>query len=583
MALPAIRVQKVWHRNAWRIALHFPYHPEIIPIIKSIGAKWSKTLISWYIDYSPAAFTRLKALPLELILPEPHSATSKVAGELHREHPPIAPSGEMLSDDRNPASHTTHRAPDGPVAPPNVRVLESVGKYWVLQIPYRKVWIDKLKKVKGVHWSSTHRCYMVVQHEILRKKVEEILEAPGILPPITVNRQTPKIEERILICPHPNDEKYIQVHLPPAFEYHDRIRRLAFSRYSKDQRCFILPATPQLLDTLRTMYHERHLRWEMELPQGYLKPRNAPSPKKMNLVLTRERVLQQVPESVREPLEDMLNALIARNYSASTLRVYGQWMIRLMRDHQYQDPATFTEKDVKRYMAELMMEGLQSASSNSMLNALKFYYRDVLHFTGWQLEIPRPKREKKLPPVLSKQDCAQIFQHIDNPKHRLLLLMTYGSGLRINEITTLRWGDVDFAAFKVHIHSGKGKKDRFVMLPSLLLEPLQAYRKQMRRNGPYDYVFEGQFAGEPYSARSLQQVMKRSMQKAGIEKRATVHTLRHSFATHLLENGTDIRYIQHLLGHSSIKTTTIYTHLTNKKLRTIHSPLDDFSMDLPAE
>lgn len=169
------------------------------------------------------------------------------------------------------------------------------------------------------------------------------------------------------------------------------------------------------------------------------------------------------------------------------------------------------------------------------------------------------------------EECLEVFRVVDNPKHKLLLLIGYGAGLRVSEIVSLEWRDILFSEHKIHVKNAKGKKDRMVMLPYSIVSTLEYYRRLYQTK---KYVFEGQFAGEPYSTRSVQEVMRLALIKSGLEKKATVHTLRHSFATHLLENGTDIRYIQQFLGHSSIKTTTIYTHITSNAINKIQSPLD---------
>jgi site-specific recombinase XerD len=189
----------------------------------------------------------------------------------------------------------------------------------------------------------------------------------------------------------------------------------------------------------------------------------------------------------------------------------------------------------------------------------------------FNFNLPRPKKEKKLPSVLTMEECLGIFKVIDNPKHKLMLLIGYGAGLRVSEIVALKWKDILFKEHKIHIKNAKGMKDRMVMLPYSIVHSLDIYRQM---NSKSNYVFEGQFAGEPYSTRSVQEVMRMAIKKTGLEKKASVHTLRHSFATHLLEAGTDIRYIQHFLGHSSIKTTLAYTHLTKGAVDKIQSPLD---------
>jgi site-specific recombinase XerD len=220
----------------------------------------------------------------------------------------------------------------------------------------------------------------------------------------------------------------------------------------------------------------------------------------------------------------------------------------------------------------MMQNGLSASSGHTVINALLFYYRNVLKREPFELVLPRPKKEKKLPAVLTMAECFSIFGVIQNPKHKLMLLLGYGAGLRLSEIIGLKWADVLIAEFKIHLKGAKGKKDRMVMLPYSVVSYLENYRQLYPGDS---WVFEGFFKGEGYSGRSVQQVMQQALQKAGLDKKASVHTLRHSFATHLLEAGTDIRYIQGLLGHNSISTTTIYTHLTKHAYNKVQSPLDN--------
>jgi len=207
-----------------------------------------------------------------------------------------------------------------------------------------------------------------------------------------------------------------------------------------------------------------------------------------------------------------------------------------------------------------------------LVNALLYYFRTVLKRDSFEIKLPRPRKEHHLPTVLTMEECFRIFSNVDNPKHKLLLLIGYGAGLRRSEIVALKWADILFAEHKIHVKQAKGNKDRIVMLPYSIVAYLEDYRRLYPKD---DWVFAGQYKGEALSGRTVQQVMHNAVAKAGLEKKATVHTLRHSFATHLLESGTDIRYIQRLLGHASLNTTMIYTHITPKAERKIISPLDN--------
>jgi site-specific recombinase XerD len=262
------------------------------------------------------------------------------------------------------------------------------------------------------------------------------------------------------------------------------------------------------------------------------------------------------------------------NYSANTIKNYVNAINTFMRVYRYQNPDVLTEKQIVRYLAWMTERGLSSSSLDMLINSLQFYYRMVLKRASFEIKIPRPRKEHHLPSVLTMDECMQIFSNVDNPKHKLLLLIGYGAGLRRSEIVSLKWEDILFDEHKIHVKQSKGNKDRQVMLPYSII----AYLKQYRALYPSDsWVFGGQYKGEALSGSTVQTVMRKAVEKSGLEKKATVHTLRHSFATHLLEGGTDIRYIQELPGHSSIKTTMVYTHINPKAAKKITSPLDQLT------
>jgi len=187
------------------------------------------------------------------------------------------------------------------------------------------------------------------------------------------------------------------------------------------------------------------------------------------------------------------------------------------------------------------------------------------------VKIVRPPKDKKLPDVLSKNEVIKILNSLKNKKHRALLFLTYSAGLRVSEVVNLKLKDIDSERMLVHIRKAKGSKDRYSLLSKLALKELRNYAKDQKLK---DWLFPGRKEGKHLSTRSAQKIFKRACKMANIKKEVSIHSLRHSFATHLLENGTDLRYIQELLGHSSSKTTEIYTHVTKKDFLNITSPLD---------
>ena len=186
-------------------------------------------------------------------------------------------------------------------------------------------------------------------------------------------------------------------------------------------------------------------------------------------------------------------------------------------------------------------------------------------------DLKRPRKERKLPVVLAESEVRSRFEGLGNLKHRIVMMPVYSSGLRAGELIRLKPEDIDSERKIIHIHGGKGKKDRYTILAEVVLEGLREYWKAFK---PKAWLFEGQVAGIPYSIRSAQQVFEKAKDKAGIKKHVSIHSLRHAFATHLLDQGTDIRFIQELLGHSSVRTTEIYTHVSKRTIATIKSPIE---------
>ena len=266
-----------------------------------------------------------------------------------------------------------------------------------------------------------------------------------------------------------------------------------------------------------------------------------------------------------------LGTLQLMGYSESTLRTYvnefGQFLFAL-KGNFVND---LDSERIRSYFLYCNNElKLSENSMHSRMNAVKFYYVKVLKRENFFVEIPRPKKQLLLPKVIHAQDIKKILDVTENLKHNTILKLAYGMGLRVSEIVNLKITDVDSKSMRVLLCRAKGKKDRYANLPESVLEQLRLYYKEYK---PVDFLFEGQYGGQ-YSVRSAQMIFKKAITKAGVNKSVGIHSLRHSFATHLLENGTDIRFIQELLGHKDIKTTLLYTDVSDGSIRNIKSPLD---------
>ena len=270
-------------------------------------------------------------------------------------------------------------------------------------------------------------------------------------------------------------------------------------------------------------------------------------------------------------LDRFLQMLALRRYSESTVQSYRSSFVPFLLHFSPRLPIELQKQDILDYMAALIQSRPISESyQNSIINAIKFYYEAVEGMPRTVYELPRPKKPEQLPKVLDKEEIKRMIALTTNEKHICILMLLYGAGLRLSEVISLKPADVDMHRKVIHVLAAKGKKDRDVTLSMRQIEALNRY---WEHNPKGEWVFEGQRSGSPYSARSIQLVVHEAAIRAGIERKVTPHMLRHSYATHLLEAGTDIRYIQDALGHASIKTTEVYTHVARNRKPV--SPLDD--------
>ena len=261
-----------------------------------------------------------------------------------------------------------------------------------------------------------------------------------------------------------------------------------------------------------------------------------------------------------------------RNYSHKTLTAYRSCLRSFVKYFSPRHPRELSNEDIRRYLLYLIEEKHYSAGSmNQAFNAIRFLFVELYKRPLVIAGVPRPLKEKKLPNILSQAEVLKIFECVDNLKHKTLLMLIYSAGLRVGESVRLKVSDIDGQRKMIHIHDAKGKKERYTILSDAILVMLREYYKEYK---PREYLFEGQGTRKHLSERSVEHVFERAVKAAGIIKPISLHGLRHSFATHLLESGVDLRYIQELLGHNSSKTTEIYTHVSKKQIGKIISPLD---------
>ena len=284
---------------------------------------------------------------------------------------------------------------------------------------------------------------------------------------------------------------------------------------------------------------------------------------------------------IQFPLPEGYHETLVRvRYSEATVKTYESQMRKFLGWIHPRTSADITKvliDDYQLYLASV--KKISISTQNTAINAIKFYLEKVLHGERKVYYVERPRKEEKLPRVLSQEEVKALIEVTQNPKHRCMLMLLYSSGLRISELLNLRWRDFDLHRMQLFVEGGKGKKDRVTLLSHAAVEFTQYYMSLYK---PGDLLFEGP-GGKKYSQGSVNKIIHRSAFLAGIQKNPSAHTLRHSFATHLLEQKTDIRYIQVLLGHENSKTTERYTHVTTKGFSRLKSPLDSLKLDFPTQ
>jgi site-specific recombinase XerD len=360
----------------------------------------------------------------------------------------------------------------------------------------------------------------------------------------------------------------------------EKIKQLSDARWSRTHRCWYVPLTQAHYTALKAALSPL-AQLDITSLRQYVAQRKVIQPlaeKKESISQKRSYLLQTFPLSKENlvAFDRFQQTLQLKAYSKNTIRTYCTEFHCLLRLLDGVTVSSLTKAHLESYLLWLVKKrGYRESHLHTAINALKFYFEQVEGRGKEFYDIPRPKKPLKLPHILAEEEVVTLVKATANLKHRALLMTAYGAGLRVSELVGLRLSDIDSKRMLIFVEQSKGKKDRMVPLSKLLLETLRLYVKEYK---PTHYLFEGE-SGKAYSTRSAQEVLKEAKKRAGIYKKGSIHSLRHSYATHLLEGGTDIRYIQSFLGHNSLKTTLRYTHVMMPKIGNIGSPLDKLPWD----
>ena len=561
-----LHIFPLYHKDKTRIGFIFPYLSYIALLVKTKSfISYTKTHNCYYVDYDVAAYEALKQLGIPIkvytdkhLIPIDHPAPNQATS-----HAKMANSPDNL--------HIGNER----ISPSIVIITYNQQRLWI-RMPYQQDDINMVRALSGSYWNNNQKLWCV------RGSIDNLTKLQTYFTYWDSESYT-NIYELIMINSEP---KIVEIYSTP--EYKDKIcvklkgygidthfvTKISDAYYEQAFKRWLLPVSNDIVSAIQCHYTLKGSKvinrlWRKE--DQYQKKVISNQDKQTCLKA-------KYPYEFHELLQLYTDAMIRRNNSWSTIYTYTPEIVKFAENLGIQNLPKADEKIINQYLSQLSGKKIAVSTIHTAINAIKYYYQKVIFRMDLKIDqIVRPQKGFHLPTILSMTEVNSIIQSVQNIKHIALLFILYGCGVRLNELIYLEVNDVWWDRNQIIVRSGKGNKDRVVMLSQTLKQLL---RKYFDAYMPQHWLFEGQDRKTQYSERSVQSVVKQAVHKAGITKRVSPHTLRHCFATHLLDNGVQLPYIQHLLGHKDVKTTMIYTHVTTASVTSVMSPLDGMNISV---
>lgn len=559
-----MKLSKVSHRGEVRIRVDFPYDAETAAKIRKIDdARWSKTMRAWHVPYTVEVFEKL----IELF-PEAEYPINRPLQQ-QTEKPKTA--GSIPDNNEKPVMVKKETTLKNPSTTKSEISIEIYPQAILIKLPKNEADIQFLRNFKYSRWMKEMYCWKIPNYnrnaELIKNyfaarnpQITEHKPEQTLLQTQTVNWQNlPVFTGKDLLTVNVAG-RILRIYFKFNRDIQQQIKQFPMHKWNPPKNCWEIPYSERFIAELKLIAENNGLNF---LYHEAEKPKVKPRKSKYDI------------RNYRECPAEYKNKLIELRYSKNTYDVYTDFFEEFINYYEDYNLEDITEEMINDFQRYLITERcVATATQNQAINAIKFYYERVLGQARKVYYIERPREETFLPTVLSTEEVNAILKSIENLKHKAIIMTIYSGGLRISEVINLKLKDIDSKRMQIRVEQGKGKKDRYTLLAQKTLEVLREYVKEYK---PKEWLFEGEKGGK-YGIRSIQNILKIALKKVGIVKKISVHSLRHSFATHLLENGTDLRYIQALLGHSSSKTTEIYTHITTKGFDSLKNPLDSFEL-----
>jgi len=526
-----------------RIKVEFMYNHETVALLKQIpGVQWSHTIRAWHIPYSKAAFTQLKTMFPEIEYPK--KGTNVTVSE------PTAKTDVPLNNTRN-------------IQNKNVSV-QVIGRSIILKLPKNELDTHFIQSLRYSRWDGKQFCWIVPNYpgnldlinDYFNDRIYELIVHEDFEVKTSPDSQRKIRTNEMLIIKTTTGRLKLIFAFNKELSY--LIKKMPFNNWDSRNKWWTIPYSEKFLQDIKAK--AKALEFEISYEEEEMREE-----KKVKRISPFD-----VANYHRCP-EEYLRKLHELRYTKKTIKTYRSMFEEFINYYNSHDIKLIDDKLIIAFLQYLVIERKVSSSyQNQSINAIKFYYEHVLGGPRKFYFLERPRKERKLPNVLNEKEITNTIKLVKNLKHKAIIMITYSGGLRISEVINLKIKDIDSQRMQIFVRQAKGQKDRYTLLSKKVLPVLREYFKEYK---PKEWLFEG-MKGQQYSESSIYAIVTQAFQKAGIKKKASPHTLRHCFGTHLLENGTDLRYIQALMGHASSKTTEIYTHITTKGFNQIVNPLD---------
>ena len=557
-----ITISPFIHRGEKKIRIDFERNSGVYAAIRKLPeVKYTKTHQCWYIPYTNEAYTAFisSGIPKNIYASRNQinpDVTQQESSSSNHQNSEVSEKKETLS--ANP-----------------VEIRYSNQRFWI-KMRYQIADVAWVKSLSGAYWNKNQKLWCIGGNTENLSKLQTYF-----------NYWSPDTYTHIYgLIMTTTDPKLIEIYSTP--EYKDKIcvklkgyandtqfiTQIPEASYDPEFKRWLLPNTELLISSIQNHYTNKGVKVINRLYQKWEKY------KKKDLCNQEKQscLIAKYPQEYTTLLQQYTDAMIRRNNSWSTIYTYTPEIVKFAEFHGEQNIAKADEASINQYLSHLSGKKIAVSTIHTAINAIKYYYQKVIYRQDLKIEqLVRPKKGFHLPAILSAQETNGILQSLANIKHVCILYILYGCGVRLNELLNIQMNDVWWERNQIIIRNGKGDKDRVVMLSQTLKQLLRIYCDQYM---PQMWLIEGQDRLTQYSSRSVQNVVKNALKKAGITKKVTPHTLRHCFATHLMDNGVQLPYIQALLGHKDIKTTMIYTHVTNSSITNVASPLDSLRLSI---